>query len=86
MRFDKSVIRWVRERQPWVLLREEQDADGPIFVYALREERELLNWLLRWGSGVQVLEPAWLCDRMVAEARAILARHATPAATPIPAT
>jgi predicted DNA-binding transcriptional regulator YafY len=86
VRFDKSVIRWVRERQPWVLLREEHDADGPVFVYALREERELLNWLLRWGSGVQVLAPAWLCERMVAEARAILARHATPAATPIPAT
>jgi predicted DNA-binding transcriptional regulator YafY len=86
VRFDRSVVRWVRERQPWVLLREERDDSGPIFVYALREERELLSWLLRWGSAVQVLEPDWLIARLAQEARAILARHATPATTPIPAT
>ena len=86
VRFDRTVLRWVRERQPWILLREERDAEGPVFVYALREEREWLIWLLRWGSAVEVLEPAWLRERIAQEAQAILARHAVAAAEPIPAT
>jgi predicted DNA-binding transcriptional regulator YafY len=93
VRFDRRVLRWVRERQPWALLREERDARGPVFVYAVRTQEELLGWLLRWGSAVEVLEPAWLRERLAEEARAILVRHAAPEAepvgallTPVPAT
>jgi predicted DNA-binding transcriptional regulator YafY len=88
VRYDRSVLRWVRERQPWVLLREERDAEGPVFVYAVREERELLSWLLSWGAAVSVLSPEWLRARLAEEAEAIAARHATPEPTaePIPAT
>jgi len=104
IRFDRSVLRWVRERQPFFLLREERP-DGevaggggvgrgrvrsaradqePVFVYALRDEQELLAWLLPWGRAVEVLEPESLRARFAEEARAILARHAEP--VPIPAT
>ena len=78
VRFDAGVVRWVRERQPFVFLREEAyaDAGGPVFVYLLRDERELLSWLLAWGAAVEVLEPPSLRARLAAEARAILARHA----------
>ena len=94
VRFDADVLRWVRERQPFTLLREEQDADGPIFVYALRDERTLLTWLLSWGRVVDVLDPAALRTALAEEARAMLARHATPVpeertpapAQPVPAT
>lgn len=85
VRFDPSVERWVRERQPFYLLREEQDADGTRFAYALRDERELLTWLLSWGAAVEVLTPSSLRAALAAEARAILARHAaeTPSAVPV---
>lgn len=94
VRFDPDVVRWVRERQPFTLLREEpapDPKDGSIFVYALRDERELVPWLLTWGRGVEVLEPASLRASLAEEARALLARHESPvasrpAAEPIPAT
>jgi predicted DNA-binding transcriptional regulator YafY len=97
VRFDDRVLRWVRERQPFTLLREEQDAVGPVFLYALRDEQELLTWLLTWGSAVEVLGPDSLRASLAEEARAILARHARrgetgaiepsrPAAELIPAT
>ena len=75
VRFDGEVLRWVRERQPWLLLREERDPTGPIFVYALRDAHELLSWLLPWGRAVEVLGPAWLRAAVVDEAQAIAARH-----------
>jgi predicted DNA-binding transcriptional regulator YafY len=89
-RFDHDVLRWVRERQPFTLLREERDADGPLFVYALRDVQGLLTWLLSWGRAVEVLDPDWLRGRLAEEALAIAARHAAavpgPLAAPVPAT
>ena len=77
IRFDPDVERWVRERQPFTLLREERDAEGTRFVYALRDERELVTWLLSWGAAVEVLDPPSLRAALAAEARAILAHHAS---------
>ncbi len=76
IRFDSAVVRWVRERQAWTFLCEEQDAAGPIFVYALRDESALLSWILSWGSAANVLGPLHLRARLTQEARAILFRHA----------
>ena len=75
VRFDSNVERWARERQPFFFLREELDSIGPVFVYALRGERELLTWLLSWGSAAVVLSPPELRARLAEEARAILRRH-----------
>ena len=80
VRVDPAVERWVRERQPFPFLREEAADGGPVFVYALRDERELVPWLLGWGAAVEVLEPEGLRERLAAEARAILARYAPIAA------
>ena len=76
VRFDPAVERWVRERQPYIFLREELDPTGPIFVYALRDEPEVMRWLLAWGAAVEVLSPPELRARLAQEARAILTRHA----------
>ncbi|HLZ73256.1 MAG TPA: YafY family protein [Dehalococcoidia bacterium] len=77
VRFDAAALRWARERQPYLFLREEADLGGePVFVYALRDERELLGWLLQWGAAAEVLEPAALCERLATEARALLERYA----------
>jgi hypothetical protein len=78
------VLRWVRERQPFFLLREERDDQGPVFVYAWRDDPEMLAWLLPWGAAVEVLEPARLRARLAEEARAMLARHTAPVAVPSP--
>jgi predicted DNA-binding transcriptional regulator YafY len=75
VRFDPAVVRWVREGQPFPFLREEPNDNGPVFVYALRSEAELLAWLLGWGAAVEVIEPVGLRRRMAEEARAIRDRH-----------
>jgi len=76
VRYNASVLRWVRERRHYLCLREESDAAGPVFVYALRDEEELLPWLLSWGSAAEVLSPPTLRQRLVREARAMLLRNA----------
>ena len=76
VRFDPAAVRWVRERQPYVFLREELDAVGPVFIYALRDERELLRRLLSWGAEAEVMGPPDLRAHLAAEARAVLDRHA----------
>jgi predicted DNA-binding transcriptional regulator YafY len=75
VRFDASVERWARERQPFTFVREEVDARGPVFVYAIRQEQELVRWLLSWGAAAEVLGPASLRARVRAEAQAIARRH-----------
>lgn len=84
--FAPEVIRWVRERQIYEFLREEPGADCPVFVYAIREERDLLTWLLSWGRAAEVLDPPWLRALLVEEARAVAARHVDAVAAPVPAT
>ena len=39
------------------------------------ENAELLRWVRQWGPEVEVVEPASLRETIVAEARALLARH-----------
>jgi len=75
VRFDEAVIRWVREQQPYVFLREEALSDGVTFVYAIRDEADLVSWLLSWGHAVEVLEPSWLRERLVSAAEGIVNRH-----------
>lgn len=76
VRFDPAVVRWVRERQPFMFVREEVDLAGPVFVYAVRDERALLGWLLGWGSAVELLEPPGLRARLAEEAHAVSSKHA----------
>jgi predicted DNA-binding transcriptional regulator YafY len=76
VRFDVAVERWARERRPYFCLREESGPGGAVFVYAMREERDVLAWLLSWGAAVEVLDPPELRARLAAEARALFMRHA----------
>jgi len=68
VRFQPAVERWVRERQPFTFLREERDEVGPIFVYAVRNEDDLVRWLMAWGASADVLSPPSLRIRLAAEA------------------
>jgi predicted DNA-binding transcriptional regulator YafY len=75
VRFDPSVERWARERQPFTYVREEHDVDGPVFVYAIRQEQAFVRWLLSWGSAAEVLAPESLRAVVRAEAQAIARKH-----------
>lgn len=80
VRFDATVERFARERQPFPFLREERDDEGrAVFVYALRGRRELVSWLLGWGDAVEVLGPSELRAALVHQGRRIAARHTDPA-------
>ncbi len=73
--FDRAVARWVREAPSYFQVGAEERPDGLLVTLAVRREEEVLNWLLGWGGGVRVLEPASLRRRLVDEAAAILRRH-----------
>lgn len=55
----------------------QRDEDGTATAtIAARAEEDVVRWLLGWGAAAEVLEPASLRERLCAEARKILDRHA----------
>jgi predicted DNA-binding transcriptional regulator YafY len=76
VRFHPTAERWVRERQPFTFLREEHDERGPIFVYGIRREDDLVRWLLAWGASAEVLSPPHLRARLAAEILAMFSQYA----------
>ncbi len=72
----------MRERQPYFFRREEPGPTGPVFVYAWRDDGEILPWFLGWGAAVEVLDPPALRGRLRRAAEAVLARHADPPDSP----
>ncbi len=75
VRDDAPAERWLRERQPFAFVGEEQDAAGTIFIYAVRDEEALLGWLLSWGPAIEVLSPPGLRMRLAQVARDLLSRY-----------
>jgi predicted DNA-binding transcriptional regulator YafY len=73
--FDKEVVRWVRESRSYYTVGEEETAEGLLVTLRIRQESEILQWLLGWGSHVRVLEPESLRGRMVEEAERMLCNH-----------
>lgn len=70
--FDHQVTRWAQEARSFFTVSEEQTADGLLVTLAVRQESEILQWLLGWGRHVRVLEPASLRRMVAQEAEAIL--------------
>jgi len=54
------------------IIASEETADGLMVTFNVRNESELLQWLLGWGRHVQVLEPESLKMLMIEETQAIL--------------
>ncbi len=73
--FDADTARWVREARSYFTVAEEETPDGLLVILTVRDERDVLQWLLSWGSHVHVLEPESLREQIAAEASALLARH-----------
>ena len=72
---DASLSRAVRERPHFFQTAEQLTASGLEVSLQVRDIRDVLPWVLSWGAGVQVLEPASLRDRVREEALKMAARH-----------
>ena len=72
---DHEVARWAREDPSFFRVAEEETAEGLLISLHVRDEQEVVQWLLGWGSHLRVLEPESLRQRIAAEAEAMLRRH-----------
>ena len=73
--FDKEVARWVRESRSYYITSEEETPNGLPVTLKPRQESEVLQWILSWGSHVRVLEPETLRQRITEEAEGMLRNH-----------
>ena len=70
--FDAEVTRWVHESPSFYTVSEEETPNGLLVTMHIRQESEVLQWLLGWGRHVRVLEPSALRQHVAEEARAML--------------
>jgi len=73
--FCTEVARWVREDPPFYMVSEEEIPAGLLVSLRIRQESDILSWLLGWGRSVRVLAPESLRRRIAEEARALLNAH-----------
>jgi predicted DNA-binding transcriptional regulator YafY len=73
--FDHESAAWVRESPSFYAVAEEDCADGLLVTLLARDERDVTQWLLGWGSHVRVLEPESLRRRLAEEAALMLSNH-----------
>lgn len=73
--FDKEVARWVQESRSYYIASEEETPEGLLVTLHVRQESEIMQWLLSWGQHAQVLEPESLRMLVVEEAQGMLRRH-----------
>jgi len=73
--FDRSTSAWVKDRQ-WHPSQQSSEHKGGRLTMILRvaDTRELLGWILHFGSGVRVIRPESLQDQVREEARKIFQR------------
>src|SRR5579863_4248616 len=73
--FDRDVARWVREARSYYTIAEEDTSEGLQVTLKIRQESEILQWLLGWGRHFRILEPESLRQRMVEEAEEMMKNH-----------
>jgi predicted DNA-binding transcriptional regulator YafY len=74
--FDSTAAYWVRESPSFFTVSEQTRDDGLLVTLRVRHERDVLQWLLGWGSHVRVLEPDSLRALLAEEAEKMLRNHA----------
>ncbi len=77
LRFNAAVADYVREKRwhPSQELRELKD--GPLELrLKLSSLVEIERWILGWGGGVEVVQPAELRERVLAAAQGIVRNYA----------
>ncbi len=73
--FDHEIARWVHESRNYYIIAEEETAEGLLVTLQIRQESDIVQWLLGWGQRVRVLEPDSLRQRLVDEARGMLDQY-----------
>lgn len=76
--FDPQVARWVHEQHFFFTVNEEETPDGLLVTLKVRQEEDVVQWLLGWGRHVHVLEPETLRTRLACEAEAMLRNFQSP--------
>lgn len=74
--FDQTVARRVKESRYFYIVAQENCPEGLLVTLLVRQEQDVLGWLLSWGRHVQVLEPESLRQNIQEEAKAILENSA----------
>jgi predicted DNA-binding transcriptional regulator YafY len=58
IRFVPNAVRWVREQQHYGYQHDEREtSQGPVMVYHVNHESEIIPWILGWGTSAEVLSP-----------------------------
>ncbi|MBZ0310332.1 MAG: YafY family transcriptional regulator [Anaerolineae bacterium] len=70
--FSPEVQRWVLEAPSFFQVNTQERPEGLLVTLQVREERELVSWLLQWGRHVKVLEPESLKKLLIEEVRMFL--------------
>lgn len=73
--FDQEVARWVQESRFFHMTGEEELPEGLRVTLRVRQESEIVQWLLSWGRHVRILEPESLRRRMLEEAEAMIRNY-----------
>jgi proteasome accessory factor B len=71
VRFDPSSAWWVKRSSPWMLLETKEDLSAEANL-EVSDEEGFISWLLGFGEGAEVLEPAHLRDRVRARLQELL--------------
>ena len=75
MCFPQPMARYVREKLP-VLTVDEAEQDGNYYLtVAVRNEHDILDWVLMWGNQITVLAPESLRKLVAEEAKKIFEKH-----------
>ncbi len=73
--FDHETARWVRENPTYFQVSEEERPDGLLITLTIQQPGDILNWLMSWGSHVRILEPDFLREILVKEAKGVIENH-----------
>ncbi|HEV2582649.1 MAG TPA: YafY family protein [Ktedonobacteraceae bacterium] len=73
--FDHDIARWVQEARSYYVVAEEETPDGLLVTLTIRQESEILHWLLSWGRHARVLEPESLRERLAEEAEGMVTQY-----------
>ena len=77
VQFDAEAARWVREAPSFFAVAHEETASGGLLVtLRLRQEDDIVQWVLGWGRHAHVLSPESLRQRIAEEAAAMLRLYA----------
>ena len=77
VRFDESVVRWVREAQHFTLVEDggESEEGEATMIYRVASFQQIRGWLMGWGEAMTVVEPEALRAEIAEVAGEMAGRH-----------